>query len=58
MKDLCVQCNREIQAQTEDGKYNVCVRPDCPNYGLVQVGADKLKEFYDIPKTKMERGKP
>ena len=49
-KEQCVQCHKEIQGQTKDDYYNVCVRPECPNYGLVQVGNKSLKEFNKIKK--------
>ena len=42
-KQLCVQCNREIQ--TQDGNYNVCIFPDCPNYGLLQLDNNHLNKL-------------
>jgi len=42
MKNYCLQCNAEIETNTEDGLYNVCVHPECPNYGLLQVSEDEI----------------
>ena len=44
-KDYCVQCEKEIEGQTADNNYNVCMRPDCPNYGLLQMGNTSLANF-------------
>ena len=48
---ICVQCDRECQAQTIDGNYNVCIQPDCPNFGLVQVSYKAIKDFENDQKT-------
>jgi len=41
----CVQCLRPFEASTDDLKYMVCVREECPNYGLLQLGQEKMDEF-------------
>lgn len=47
-KQACVQCGLTCQAQTEGERtYNVCVRPECANYGLLQVDIDQIKKFTD-----------
>jgi len=45
--DLCVQCNRPIQGhlEVESMALGVCVRADCPNYGLPQIAQSKIDEF-------------
>ena len=44
-KDLCIQCHKEINKCTVEGNFNVCIEPDCPNYGLLQVPENKIKEL-------------
>ena len=45
--ELCLQCNRPIQGylEVDSMRLNVCVQPDCPNYGLPQISQSKMDEF-------------
>lgn len=45
-KQECVHCGLPCEAQTEEEKhYNICIRPDCPNFGLLQIDLDQIKKF-------------
>lgn len=44
-KDYCVQCIGPFEAMTADGNYSVCIRAECPNFGLLQLGVEKVSEF-------------
>ena len=48
----CVQCHKKIRGVTELGWFPVCIQPDCPNYGIMQVGKRHVKEFIKSLKTK------
>lgn len=50
----CVQCGKKVRAVTEVGHFPVCLQPECPNYGLVQVGVERAKEFLRSIKTKIK----
>jgi len=45
--ELCIQCNRPVQGALDVGDVylKVCVRADCPNYGLPQIAQSKIGEF-------------
>lgn len=45
----CVQCGRELlgQVEIESKQIGVCHRPECPNYGLLQISIEKIKEFIE-----------
>ena len=49
IKAHCVQCNRELVGTVDSpglqGTLFVCTFPDCPNYGLVAICKEKMKEF-------------
>lgn len=42
----CVQCGRVLEAYTDvqDKQVPVCTYPDCPNYGLLQLGIEIMKD--------------
>lgn len=39
-KIICVQCKRDMEPYTEFIAIYVCKLPDCPNFGLMQVGEE------------------
>lgn len=39
----CVQCGQEMPYGTDGDKFaSVCCNPKCPNYGLLQMGIEKM----------------
>lgn len=46
----CVQCGKKVRAITGLGHFPICLQPDCPNYGLVQVGKERIREFIELKK--------
>lgn len=44
-KNNCHQCGKHTQGLTKDENYAVCVRPECPNYGLLQIGEEQMDKF-------------
>jgi hypothetical protein len=43
----CVQCQREIKSviHVQEKQIPVCSNPECPNFGLLQVGHEIVSEF-------------
>lgn len=43
----CVQCSREMKFATEvqSKQVPVCNYPDCPNFGLLQLGNEIMSDF-------------
>ena len=42
----CVQCGREMENGTNWDKFvPVCNYPDCPNYGLLQMGVEIMSNI-------------
>ena len=42
----CVQCGKEMLAGTDWDKFvPICTSPKCPNFGLLQMGIEKVSEF-------------
>ena len=44
----CVHCSSECGITDMGEAYvNVCVNPECPNYGLLQVSGTKIQQYLD-----------
>jgi hypothetical protein len=48
----CSQCGKKVDAVVELEKWNipVCINPSCPNFGLLQIGMEKINEFNERKK--------
>lgn len=46
-QQTCNQCGKKMDAIIELEKYNVpvCINPECPNYGLLQISEEKIEEY-------------
>ena len=45
LKPICVQCNERSHTTwiNLEEDYLVCTKPDCPNYGLLQLNPEQLR---------------
>jgi len=43
----CVQCNRALEYTLDEGETFICTNPECPNFGLVQVGMEDVEKYID-----------
>lgn len=48
MCNYCVQCGKETMFITIQYVLGVCVEPDCPNYGLLQVSNECLDSLEEV----------
>ena len=46
-KAHCNQCGKQMDAMIELEKWvvPVCTNPECPNFALLQISAEKIAEF-------------
>jgi len=50
----CVQCNEPMIHGTDWDKFvPICTNPECPNYGLLQIGQEALDDLYKAEKSKI-----
>jgi hypothetical protein len=58
IRATCVQCGEEMEGLCDIEKcVPVCARKECPNFGILQLGTEKMIYFLNNGNTKTNNGR-